>query len=244
MAFVDPDGEFMTHYTDRFNNILMQTNDGSDDVVKVPDNWLSIFKAFAGLNSKWGDHSVFDSPGWNNHWKSVFGLSERQLSERELGALGGFNTQWSRNKAVAYILNPTVANASAMAWSEALSTWTNPELVAGGVGAGLLGVGSVRTVLGTVGKDLLKTGEITRIKNAATRIGKPIHLVGSRASGTAKASSDWDYVIEGLNRQNWNKIKNSLPGAKSIFDNTPRNIDLFRGPLDPIKTHITFYPRY
>ncbi len=85
-------------------------------------------------------------------------------------------------------------------------------------------------------------GGIPRIQNAANRIGRPIHLVGSRASGTARATSDFDYVIEGINSKQWSKIKNSLPGAPSRIDNLPRRIDLFRGLLDPTKPHITIYP--
>ena len=81
------------------------------------------------------------------------------------------------------------------------------------------------------------------VNNAATRIGKEIHLVGSRAKGTANAYSDWDYVIEGITNKNWKKIKNSLPGAKSFLDNTPRRIDLFKVPLDVTKPYITFYPK-
>ncbi|MDA0844095.1 MAG: hypothetical protein O3C07_05140, partial [Bacteroidetes bacterium] len=85
-------------------------------------------------------------------------------------------------------------------------------------------------------------GGIPRIQNAANRINKPIHLVGSRANGTSKALSDFDYVIEGINSRQWSRIKNSLPGAPSRIDNLPRRIDLFRGPLDPTKPHITIYP--
>jgi len=48
----------------------------------------------------------------------------------------------------------------------------------------------------------LSLSEIERIENAATRIGKEIHLVGSRAKGTANAYSDWDYVIEGITNKN------------------------------------------
>ena len=55
--------------------------------------------------------------------------------------------------------------------------------------------------------------------------------------------SDWDYVIEGLNSRSWSKIKNSLPGAKSTIDNTLRNIDLIRTPLDKTKPYITVYPK-
>lgn len=38
-------------------------------------------------------------------------------------------------------------------------------------------------------KSLLSAGELARIENAATRIGKPINVVDSRASGTAKATN-------------------------------------------------------
>lgn len=93
------------------------------------------------------------------------------------------------------------------------------------------------------GKSLLSAGELARIENAATRIGKPINMVGSRASGTAKATSDWDYVIEGLTNKQWKQIKNSLPGAPSRIDNLPRMIDIFKGPVDPTKPFITIFPK-
>ena len=90
---------------------------------------------------------------------------------------------------------------------------------------------------------ILSHGDYLRIQNAATRIRKPITVVGSRASGKAGAYSDWDYVIEGLNRKKWSKIKNSLPGSRSLLDNTPKNIDIFKGPVDTSKPYITIYPR-
>lgn len=97
-------------------------------------------------------------------------------------------------------------------------------------------------VAAKTGTSVLSAGDALRIENAATRIGKPITVVGSRAKGTAGAFSDWDYVIEGLNNKGWKQIKNSLPGSKSVLDNTPRNIDIFKT-LDPTKPHITIYPR-
>ncbi len=93
-------------------------------------------------------------------------------------------------------------------------------------------------------KGILSAGDALRIENAATRINKPITVVGSRANGTAGAYSDWDYVIEGgLNSRDWSKIKNSIPGAKSTIDNTPRNIDIFTGAVDKTKPHVTINPR-
>jgi len=103
--------------------------------------------------------------------------------------------------------------------------------------------GAREVVAAKGGKSLLSAGELARIENAATRIGKPINVVGSRASGTAKATSDWDYVIEGLTNKQWKQIKNSLPGAPSRIDNLPRMIDIFKGPVDPTKPFITIFPK-
>jgi len=91
-------------------------------------------------------------------------------------------------------------------------------------------------------KEIISSGDFLRIENASTRINKPITVVGSRASGKAKAYSDWDYVIENLNSKEWSKIKNSIPGARSTIDNTPRNIDIFKK-LDLSRPYLTIYPR-
>jgi hypothetical protein len=57
--------------------------------------------------------------------------------------------------------------------------------------------------------------------------------------------SDWDYIIQGglKNSREWSKIKNSLPGAKSSFDNVPSSIDIHTGPINTSKPFITIYPR-
>ncbi len=102
---------------------------------------------------------------------------------------------------------------------------------------------SIKPNVAKTSTNVLSKGELLRIENAATRINKPITVVGSRAKGTAGAYSDWDYVIPGLNSKNWSTIKNSLPGARSVLDNTPRNIDIFKGPVNTNLPHITIYPR-
>jgi hypothetical protein len=88
----------------------------------------------------------------------------------------------------------------------------------------------------------LTVREAQRIRNAANRLGGPITVVGSRAKGTLKPTSDYDYVIETTGRQR-RRIGRSLPGAKSVREGLPNNQDLFPGPVDPDRPFITFDPR-
>jgi len=85
--------------------------------------------------------------------------------------------------------------------------------------------------------------EITRIQNAANRTGQPIHVVGSRSGGskTPRPDSDWDYVIQ-ANNHTRRSAGDSLPGAKNLKEGIPSNQDIFKGPLDYDRPHITFHP--
>jgi hypothetical protein len=85
--------------------------------------------------------------------------------------------------------------------------------------------------------------EARRIQNAANRIGKPIHVVGSRAGGAKppRPDSDWDFVIEANNKTRRSAAR-SLPGAKSTQNTLEWNQDVFKGPLDADLPHITFSP--
>ncbi len=84
-------------------------------------------------------------------------------------------------------------------------------------------------------------GEL-RIRNACRRINLEIYLVGSRASGTANAYSDFDYIIPGLKSREWQKIKNSLPGAKCKINNLVNRIDLIKLHVDLSQPYIKFEP--
>jgi RHS repeat-associated protein len=84
--------------------------------------------------------------------------------------------------------------------------------------------------------------EAARIQNAANRIGERVHVVGSRAAGTAGPNSDWDFVVEASAKVR-NSVSSALPGAKNVAEGVPRNQDIFKGPLDPSKPHITFTPK-
>ena len=137
LLFVDKDGKWDTHYIDQYNNVILQTNDGSDDVVRVPANRMSEFLSVLEA-SRW-DLDRLNSRGWNDYWKSEFGLADIQFNEAALRVLDMFHSNWSRNAAAAYLLKPTLGNAFKMGFSEGLSQWTDPELVVAGLSAGLLG---------------------------------------------------------------------------------------------------------
>lgn len=85
-------------------------------------------------------------------------------------------------------------------------------------------------------------GGYRRIKNAAQRINRTIFLIGSRASGTQHAYSDFDYIIPNIRSREWTKIKNSLPGAKSLRDSLTNRIDLLKVELDSTKPYIRINP--
>jgi len=89
----------------------------------------------------------------------------------------------------------------------------------------------------------LSFGDISRIQNAANRTGTPVTLVGSRANGTARSLSDYDYLLpQGTRGSVRSSLKSSLPeGYRGIGD--PRNQDFFFDALDPTKPFILFRPQ-
>src|SRR5262249_51752745 len=79
--------------------------------------------------------------------------------------------------------------------------------------------------------------QAVRIQNAATRTRQIIYLVGSRASGTAGANSDWDYFLTGNSAQRHSAVS-KLPGYMTTdlasqsglgpgVTNTGHGIDIF-----------------
>lgn len=83
-----------------------------------------------------------------------------------IAVLDQFNSKWARNDAAKFLLKPTSWNAVSMSFSESLSQWTNPELVVGGLGAGLVGWQSVLKAFiknEKIAKEILNLGEVKRI---------------------------------------------------------------------------------
>lgn len=119
-----------------------------------------------------------------------------------------------------------------------------------GIGLGILKVGArdvaeaaaKRAVAGGGAKlENLGASEITRIQNAANRSGQEISVVGSRAGGTAKSTSDWDYVID-ANAKTRNSLSRSLPGAGNTAEGIRPNLDVFKGQVDETRPFIRFFP--
>ena len=110
MVFIDPSGALVTHYVDKDYNILLNTDDGSDDVVMVPDEYVGDFKSFARFYQDPSVKSYYDDERWNRYWKNEFGLADRQLSDLELSVANLFHSLSAKNSAVAYYLNNSMAN--------------------------------------------------------------------------------------------------------------------------------------
>lgn len=130
VIYLDPKGlvgegfdsnRFETKYKDTKGNVLLDTNDGSDDVIVVPDAELKDFKELIAVTGTW----LTDTEAWNENMKAKF-LGFKTVAEMN-NLLGGFTRQWSRQNAINYIQNPTYANALAMAFSEAISQWSDPQ---------------------------------------------------------------------------------------------------------------------
>jgi hypothetical protein len=179
--------------------------------------------------------------------------NERQDFALYRNTTGGYTDQWGQYQSsicmACHAMTPEAQRnmqgslGGNLGWAKAASLVLQEALPYAAVGIAAKVSTAVTNTTRIATEAGLSAGEITRIQNAANRIGKPINLVGSRASGTANAASDWDYVIEGMTNANKNTIKKSLPGAPLRADQAPRNIDFFTEPLRTDLPHVQFNPR-
>lgn len=86
----------------------------------------------------------------------------------------------------------------------------------------------------------LTPSQTRQIQAFTDRFGAEVNVVGSRASGTARATSDFDYVIQG-NAKLRNSAEYYLPRGSAGGANN-RGIDIFKEPLDPSRPFIQFRP--
>jgi len=140
VKLIDPDGMATTKYVDGDGNTILETKDGSKDVITIPKEQLEEFKNNVNHTSQ----EQRDSKSWNNYWKcEILGFETDYDMEN---VLGRFNSQWSRQNAIDFLQEPSAWNALMMGFSEALSQWTNPELVVAGLTGGVLGLESYSVI--------------------------------------------------------------------------------------------------
>jgi RHS repeat-associated protein len=118
------------------------------------------------------------------------------------------------------------------------------------VGAGMAGLPSLKAPLATpVASESQEVVGAARIQKFADKYQTKVDLVGSRASGTASATSDYDYVIGGTSKVR-QAARKELPRGTAGGEISPSGlqtgIDVFNAkktPLDTSKPHITFEPK-
>ena len=131
IRFIDPTGTFATDFYDQYGELIVSTNDGSNEIVVVPEERLNEFKG----NVYWASSGILNDPGWNAWWADEFKGTQSylsSLSSEQLSLLDRIDTAWGRKNAVNYWLNPTMGNYFVAQASIALGQYTNPELLLGG----------------------------------------------------------------------------------------------------------------
>ena len=225
MVFIDPSGALMTHYVDKNYNVLLQTNDGSDDVVMVPDEYVGDFKSFARFYQDPSVKSYYDDERWNRYWKNEFGLAERQLTEVELVISNWYKSKSGKNEAIkAFLSHDDVRTIYAAAY-ELRIHYTDMELLANGLSLGFIANGLFKNaVKGIMGSSTLikflgrgSTGRTTALNLAEQVAMKEIMSNPKMGSVIIKGLKDsrwlgWDkleYVHRGLDG---NKVNDTLCG--------------------------------
>jgi hypothetical protein len=97
-------------------------------------------------------------------------------------------------------------------------------------------------------KGALSEADRLRIQRFADKYNTDVHVVGSRASGTSRPNSDYDYILgeSGGNSRLRQKARRDLPRGTAGGEVHPTygetGIDVFNEPLDPTRPHITIHP--
>ena len=195
---IDPDGMAAgdpTEYKNSEGRTILNTQDGSDDVITIPDEMMNDFRHYNASNrNRHGDpNNIYNTTEWNDNMKATI------LGFETIGAmnstLGGFTTQWSRQNAIDYLQNPTVKNSASMSFSEALSQWTDPEKVL--MGASIL-VGGLTPSMRT--SSLKATQTITKSKAPMQTLLDDISKNGVKEPISYVRSGGKNYIVDGHHR--------------------------------------------
>ena len=131
IRFIDPTGTFATDFYDQYGELIVSTNDGSNEIVVAPEERVDEFRK----NVYWASSSILNDPNWNAWWADEFKGTQSYLSSlsfEQRSLLDRIDTAWGRKNAINYWLNPTIGNYFVAQASIALGQYTNPELLLGG----------------------------------------------------------------------------------------------------------------
>ena len=118
--WIDPSGANATKYEDEDGNLIVKTNDGSDDVVTVPEAKYEEFQ----LNLHWSSKHRRNSKGWNDYWKTEL-IGFEDIDQMNL-VLSFPSSQWSRNLLIQYWQDKTNSNYAKYLGAELVSQALNP----------------------------------------------------------------------------------------------------------------------
>ena len=127
---IDPDGMLSTRYETEGGELIVETDDGSEDVVVVPNERIEEFETNVAHTPK----NMQNADGWNRYWKSEL------IHEDFESIVGQFTRQFSRQAAIEYLQNPSFSSSMKMGFYEAMAQWTDPERL---VMAATIYVGSI-----------------------------------------------------------------------------------------------------
>lgn len=99
----------LTKYVDEDGELLLDTEDGSDDVIVIPKDRIDEFTEYgAKYENNEGMQEYFDSKGFNDNMKTEF-LGFSTVGEMKI-ALTNSSSQMSRQAFIQYLQNPTYSN--------------------------------------------------------------------------------------------------------------------------------------
>jgi RHS repeat-associated protein len=130
---IDPDGNssenIATQYVDPNGNTIINTNDGRNDVFVVPWNKLKKFKE----NADNALPEISNSTGWNDYWRS-------QSTLLVPGSLVDMvHSADAVQKLIKYAITESTEDLFDYVFEEIEAQWKTPELVVGGISAGIGG---------------------------------------------------------------------------------------------------------
>ena len=88
----------------------------------------------------------------------------------------------------------------------------------------------------------LTVGEVNQIQNVVNQAGRPLHVVGSAASGTRTAASDIDYLVSPSSLGYFNDLEAQLPGIDPIHGIIWGFPDPALGPSIPFSPQCPTFP--